>query len=151
MELCSKQKSVKLKFVLYFRFLKVATVYLDDSSAHSSHSHTTSSMRLSPGCFSTVLKESLYIVCWALIGCFSFTLRYITHPKPSQLGLVQVIVEARPSDAELQHSPSWSNSLYRAWRCVFGCCPVEKQMMVPLSTNQMGWHVSAECCGSHVG
>ena len=27
---------------------------------------------------------------------------------------------------------------------VLGYCPVENQMVVPLSTNQMGWHISAE-------
>ena len=62
-----------------------------------------------------------------------------THPKPSQLGLGRVIVEARSSDEALHHSPSWSNSSYIAWKCVWGHCPVEKQRMVPLSTNQMGW------------
>uniref|UniRef100_A0A4W5JQD5 Troponin I, fast skeletal muscle n=1 Tax=Hucho hucho TaxID=62062 RepID=A0A4W5JQD5_9TELE len=30
------------------------------------------------------------------------------------------IVEARSSDAELHHFPSWSNSPYTAWKCV---CP----------------------------
>jgi hypothetical protein len=30
-----------------------------------------------------------------------------THPKLSQLGCGQVIVEARSSDAALYHSPSW--------------------------------------------
>ena len=34
---------------------------------------------------------------------------------------------------------------------VFGHCPVEKQMIVPLSTKQMGWRITAECCGSHAG
>lgn len=37
-----------------------------------------------------------------------------------------------------------------AWWCVLGHCTVEKQMMVSLSSNQMGWHVNAEYCGSHV-
>jgi hypothetical protein len=32
---------------------------------------------------------------------------------------------------------------------VLGNCPVEKQMIVPLGTNQMGWRIAAECCGSH--
>ena len=27
---------------------------------------------------------------------------------------------------------------------VLGHCPVEKQMIFPLSTNQMGWHLAAE-------
>ena len=34
---------------------------------------------------------------------------------------------------------------------VLGHCPVEKQMIVPLSPNQMGWRIAAECCGSHAG
>ena len=34
---------------------------------------------------------------------------------------------------------------------VLGHCPVEKQMIVPLSANQMGWRNAAECCGSHAG
>ena len=34
---------------------------------------------------------------------------------------------------------------------VLGHCPVEKQMIVPLSANQMGWCIAAECCGSHAG
>jgi hypothetical protein len=57
------------------------------------------------------------------------------HPKPSQMGWGRLIVEARSSDAALmQHSPSRP---YTAWRCVLGHCPVEKQMIVPLRTNQM--------------
>jgi hypothetical protein len=36
-------------------------------------------------------------------------------------------------------------------RGVLGHCPVKKQMIVPLSANQMGWYISAECCGSHAG
>ena len=34
---------------------------------------------------------------------------------------------------------------------VLGHCGVEIQMIVPLSTNQMGWRIAAECCGSHAG
>ena len=34
---------------------------------------------------------------------------------------------------------------------VLGHCPAEKQMIVPLSPNHMGWHIAAECCGSHAG
>ena len=34
---------------------------------------------------------------------------------------------------------------------MLGHCPVEKQMIVPLSPNQMGWRIAAECCGSHAG
>ena len=34
---------------------------------------------------------------------------------------------------------------------VLADCPVEKQMTAPLSPNQMGWRIAAECCGSHAG
>ena len=34
---------------------------------------------------------------------------------------------------------------------VLGHFPVEKQMIVPLSANQMRWRIAAECCGSHAG
>ena len=34
---------------------------------------------------------------------------------------------------------------------VLGHCPVEKQMIVGLSPNQMGWRIAAECCGTHAG
>ena len=32
---------------------------------------------------------------------------------------------------------------------VLGHCPVDKQMILPLSANQMGWRIAAECCCSH--
>ena len=72
------------------------------------------------------------------------------HPKPTQLGLGQVTVEASSSDAALHHSPSWSDIPYIAWT-VWSHCTIEKQMTVPPSANQMGWHVAAECCGSNAG
>ena len=34
---------------------------------------------------------------------------------------------------------------------VLGHCPVKKQMIVPLSTNQMALCITAECSGSHAG
>ena len=34
---------------------------------------------------------------------------------------------------------------------VLGHCPVEKQIIVPLSPNQMGWRIAAECYGRHAG
>ena len=34
---------------------------------------------------------------------------------------------------------------------VLGYCPVQKHIIVPLSTKQVGWHFVAECCGSHAG
>jgi hypothetical protein len=32
---------------------------------------------------------------------------------------------------------------------VLGHCPVEKQVVVGLSANQMEWRIAAECCVSH--
>jgi hypothetical protein len=61
------------------------------------------------------------------------------HPKPSQFGWDQGIVEARSSDAALHHS--WSNSPYTAWRCV-GSLSCWKQIIVPLSPNQMAMLIS---------
>ena len=88
-------------------------------------------------------------ICGSLDCCFSFTLwsnssQTISIAFRSGDCGGQVIW-----DAALHNSLSWSNSPYTAWRCVFGYCPVEKQMIVPLSANQMGWHIAAECCGSH--
>ena len=83
--------------------------------------------------------------CWFASGCG------LTHPKPFQLGLGMGIVEDRSSVAALNPSPSWSDSYYTDWSCVWGHCLVEKQIMVQLSVNQMGWHVAVECCGSHAG
>jgi hypothetical protein len=34
---------------------------------------------------------------------------------------------------------------------VLGHCPVEKQTIVPLSPNQMGLRIVAECRGRHAG
>jgi hypothetical protein len=34
---------------------------------------------------------------------------------------------------------------------VLGHCPVEKQIIVPLTANQMGQRIAAECCDSHPG
>ena len=80
-------------------------------------------------------------ICWALVGCVSFTVRSNSSQTIS-IGL-------RSGDREGQvvwcNSPSWSNSPYTAWMCVFGHCPSEKQMIVPLSQNQMGWHIATEC------
>ena len=34
---------------------------------------------------------------------------------------------------------------------LLGHCPFEKQMIAPLRANQVGWRITAECCGSHAG
>ena len=129
----------KSKYILDFRFFKVATLCLDDSF-HTLGILSTSFMR---NAYPTVLKEFPHMLstCWLLFLHSAVQL----IPKLGDWA----IVEARSFDVPLHHSP-WSNSPYTAW-CVLDHCPVEKQMIVPLSTNQMGWHTAAECCGSHAG
>ncbi len=143
------KKCYKNQNVLYFRFFKVATFLLwwqlctllafSQSASWGSHLEWfTSSLEGVPRG-----AEHLFAALPSLCGP--------TQHKPSKLGLCQVIVDTRSSDAALHHSTSWSNSPYAAWRCVWCHYLVEKQMMVPLSPNQMGWHVTAECYGSHAG
>ena len=116
-----KQIKVCLEqLILHLRFFKVPTLCLDDSFAHAWHS-----LIQLHECFSNSLEgvptyaEHLLAALPSLCGP--------THPKPSQLGWGQVIVEARSSDAALHHSPSWSNSPYTAWRCVLGHCPTKRK------------------------
>ena len=139
MESCSNEKSLKL-IKIYLRFFKVFTLCLD-SFAHScilSTSFTWNALSNS--------LEGVPTYAEHLLAAFP-SLCGPTHPKPSQMGKHWVIVEARSSDAAPHHSPSLSNSPYTAWRCVLRHCPVEKQMTVSLSVNQMGWRIAAEFCG----
>ena len=62
-----------------------------------------------------------------------------TNPNPSQLGCGQLIVEARSSD----HSITLIGQIAHT--------QPGGVFWVPLSANQMGWRIAAECCGSHVG
>ena len=71
-----------------------------------------------------------------------------THPKLSPLGWGRVIVEARSSDAALHPIPSWSNSPYTPWRCVWSL-PCWKTNDCPTKPKPGGWRITAECCGSH--
>ena len=113
MESCSNQKRVKqIKIILYLTFFKVATLCLDDSFAHSWHLLNQFNLE----CFSNTI-EGVPTYAEHLLAAFP-SLCCPTHPKPSQLGWSRVIVEARSSDASLQHSPSWSDSPYTACRCV---------------------------------
>ena len=79
MESCSNQKSVK-QIKLYFRFLKVDTLCLDDSFVHSWHSLN----QLHLECFFNSLEglptyaEHLLVSFHSLCGP--------THPKTFQLG-----------------------------------------------------------------
>ena len=88
-------------------------------------------------------------ICWALVGCFSFTLRSNSSQTIS-IGLRSGDCGGQVIWCSTHHSPSCSNSPNTAWRCV-GSLSCWKQMRVPLSANQMGWRIAAECCGSHAG
>jgi hypothetical protein len=74
-------------------------------------------------------------ISWALVGCFFFTLRSNSSQTIS-IGL-------RSGDCGGQ-------VIWCSTQGVLGHCPVEKQMIVPLSANQMGWRITAECCGSRL-
>lgn len=73
-------------------------------------------MRRSPG---MVFQRSWMssCLCWALIVCFSFTLRSNSSQTIST-GLGRVIVEARASDTTLLHARSWLKSPHITWRSV---------------------------------
>ena len=60
-------------------------------------------------------------------------------------------MEARSSDAALHHSPFLDQIALTLPGGVLSHCLVEKQMIVGLSTNLMGWRIGGEWCGSHAG
>ena len=134
----------KSRYILDFRFLKVATLCLDDNFAHTWNSLN----QLHEECFSNSL-EGVPTYAEHLLAAFP-SLCGPTHPKPSQLGEVRWLW--KPGHL-MQHSIALLGqiALTEAWRCILGRCPVEKQMIVPLSTYQMGCCIAAECCGSHAG
>ena len=101
----------KSKYILYLRIFKVATLCLD-SFIHSRHSLNQLHLECFFYHFEGVPKYAEHLLAAIPSLCGP------THPKPSQLGWVRVMVEARSSDAVLHHSPSWSNSPYTTWRCV---------------------------------
>ena len=128
-----------------FRFFKVATLCLDDRFAHSWNSLN----QLHEECLSNSL-EGVPTYAEHLLDDFPYS---VGQQIPNHLNWVEVGWLWRPGhlNAALHLSPSWSNSPYTALRCVLGHCAVEKQMIVSLNANQMGWHIAAECCGSHAG
>ena len=71
---------------------------------------------------------------------------------PNHLNLVEVGGLRRPGHL-MQHSITLllGQTALTQPGGVLGHCPVEKQMIVPLSPNQMGWCIAAECCGNHAG
>ena len=84
--------------------------------------------------------------CWLLFFHSADQL----NTKPSQLGVGQVIRDARSS---VQHSITLLLGQIAPTQPggVLDHCPVEKQMIIPLSVNQMRWRIAAKCCGSHAG
>ena len=130
----------KSKYFSYLRFFKVATLGFDNSFAHSWHSLN----QLHVECFSNSL-EGFPKYAAHLLAAFP-SLCSPTHPTPSQLGLWRPGHLMQQSITLLlgQIAPTQPGG-------VLGHCPVEKQMIVPLSANQTGWCINAEGCGSHAG
>lgn len=75
--------------------------------------------------------EGLPTLYWTFVGCRQSALQV----KPNHVKCSAV--EAR-SDSSL---------CFFASLCVMDHCSTEKLIMVQLSANQMGWSVTAECCG----
>ena len=85
--------------------------------------------------------------CWPLLALHS-----VVELIPNHLNWVEVGGLWRPGHL-MQHSIT----LLLCKKALtqpggeLGHCHVEKQMIVPLSANQIGWRIAAECCGSHAG
>ena len=134
MESCSNQNSVK-HISLIFEILQIATICLEDSFAHSWHSLNYLHEVVNWNAFPTVLKEFPHMLstCWLLF------LHSAVQLIPNHLNWVEFGGLWRPGHL-MQPSITLllgQIALYTAWRCVLGHCPVEEQMIVPLSANQM--------------
>ena len=145
MESCSNRKGVKqIKIYLKFEILQTATLCRYDSFAHSWYSLN----QLHLECFSNSL-EGVPINAEHLLAAFPSPCGP-THPKPSQLSWGGGLW--RPGHL-MQHSITLLLGKIALTQPggVLGHCPFHKQMIVPRSTNQMGWRIAAECFGSHAG
>jgi hypothetical protein len=146
----------KSKYVLDFRFFKVATLCIHESFAHSWHSLN----KLHLECFSNSLEGVSHMLstCWLLflLSAVQLIPNYLNWFEEGCLWRPGLLRWADCGGhviwCSTHHSPSWSYSPYTAWKCV-GSLSYWIQMIlntnVPLSPNQMGWHIVAECCGSH--
>ena len=87
-----------------------------------------------------------------LITCWLLFLHSVVRPIPNHLNLVEVGGLWRPGHL-MQHSITLllGKVALTQPEGVLGHCPGEQQMIVPLSTSQMGWCIAAECCGRHDG
>ena len=124
MESCITQKSVK-QTKTYFRFFKVSTLCLDDSFAHFCYSLNQLHEVVTWNAFPTALNELPHMLstCWLL---------FLHSSETISIGL-------RSGDL-MQHSITLliGQIALTAWRCVLGHCPVENQIIVPLSPNPDG-------------
>ena len=144
MESCRNQKRVK-QINIYFIFQILQSIHL--LSCWQLCTLLALSQPASWGMlFQLSLLRSSHI-CWALVGCFSFNLRS-NSAQTISIGLRSGDCGGQVIWCSTISLPFLVNT---AWRCVLGHCPVEKQMIVPLRANQMGWRIAAECCGSHTG
>jgi hypothetical protein len=99
--------------------------------------------------YPTVLKEfpQMLTTCWLLFVHSAVQL------IPNHLNLVQVGGLWRPGHL-MQHSITLllDKIAFTQPGGVLGhSLSVEKQMIIPLSPNQIGWRIAAEFCGSHAG
>ena len=145
MESCSNQKRVKqIKYILYLWIFKVATLCLGDGFAHSWHSLNQRHLE----CFSKVLKEFPHMLstCWLLF------LHSAVQLIPNHINWIEVGWLWRLGYL-MQHSITLLLGQIAITQPggVLVHCPVEKQMTVPLRSNQMGWRIMAGCCVSHAG
>ena len=87
-----------------------------------------------------------------LSTCWLLFLHSAVQLIPNHLNLVEVGGLWRPGHL-MQHSITLLLGKIALTQPggVLDHCPVEKQMIVPLNPNQMGWCIAAECCGSHAG
>ena len=98
--------------------------------------------------FPTVLKEFPYM----LSTCRLLFLHSAVQLIPNHLNWHEVGWLWRPGHL-MQHSITLSLGQIALTQPggVLGHCPIEKQMIVPLSPNLVGWRIAAVCSGSHAG
>jgi hypothetical protein len=86
-----------------------------------------------------------------LSTCWLLSLHSAVQLTPNHLYWVEVRGLRGPGHL-MQHSITLHDQMFLTQPGdVFGHCPVEKQMIVPLSRSQKGWRIAAKCYGSHAG
>ena len=125
--------------------LKQIKIYcLDDSFAHACHYLK----KLHLECFSNSLERFPHM----LSTCWVHFLHSVVRLIPNHLNWVEVGWLWRPGHL-MQHSITLLLCQIGLTQPggMLGYCPVEKQIIVSLSVNQMGWRITAECCCCHTG